>query len=740
MLVTLLFAQLAASSPAGIDALVGRARLARYQQDSALAEYRVIAKQRMSAGIGLSTVFGVGVPGPEKLAARFESVARIGWNHQTGAWGEVIGARGVAPLVGETTPGGSPDVALVLPYNPGADALWPMTELRGAFHDHRDWITHPLDAGSDTLYQFSLGDSVTIRLPTGRSVRLREIRVQPRRPSERLIVGSLWVDDSTGSLVRAAYRPSTPVDLYPLMQAEMDNDEEGQRALKMFGPYTGVVREVIIEHGLYESRFWLPRIRIASGEGTAHGARASISIEQTFAYEHVVAMPAGQHANLTPPPADTAADGRRMYSEWNGQVMRGPCRQAGDSARWTPDVIAADSSLSVMYVQGIRFRMLSACNSNDLVTSPSLPGSIYGKGEALFTESDFAKLRRDVSGALALDRQAKWNPQPAAITWGWKRGLLRYNRVEGLSGGVVLDQTLGAGYEATYNARIGLADLQPNGEATITRTNVRSELRATAFRRLATANEWGDPFGLGPSAVALLFGRDDGLYYRALGAEFGGDFRRAAEGAVWSWRAFADREDSARVETQQSLPHAIHGATFAPNIQADAGGFFGGTLIGMNSWGANPRGARLTAFLRGEGVGGAAEFGRGSMEFTLSQGFGRSGEATLTASAGSSLGDVTTQKLWYLGGPNTVRGFSPGAMTGDAFWFGRFEIASGHPVARPAIFADIGWAGDRANWSTPGKPISGVGVGMTFIDGIIRLDVARASTGKFRADFYLTPR
>jgi hemolysin activation/secretion protein len=102
---------------------------------------------------------------------------------------------------------------------------------------------------------------------------------------------------------------------------------------------------------------------------------------------------------------------------------------------------------------------------------------------------------------------------------------------------------------------------------------------------------------------------------------------------------------------------------------------------------------------------------------------------------------VSTQKRWYLGGPNSVRGFAPGALAGNAFWFSRFEIGSGHPVARPAIFADIGWAGDRSVWSTPGKPISGVGVGMTFIDGIIRLDVARASTtGKFRADFYLNPR
>src|SRR4051812_35001225 len=105
MLSILILAQIAAIGSSDVSSLVAKARLARYQQDSSLAEYRAIAKQRMSAGIGLSRVFGVGVPGPEKLAVRFESVARVGWDHRRGAWGEVIGARGVAPIVGEMEPG-----------------------------------------------------------------------------------------------------------------------------------------------------------------------------------------------------------------------------------------------------------------------------------------------------------------------------------------------------------------------------------------------------------------------------------------------------------------------------------------------------------------------------------------------------------------------------------------------------------------------------------------------------------
>src|SRR4051812_34047818 len=556
MLPLLFAAQIAAATD--VQSLVAKARLARYQQDSALAEYQTIAKQRMSSGIGMSSIFGVGVPGPEKLAARFESVARMGWNHRTGAWGDVIGARGVAPIVGQTEPDGEAAVALVLPYYPGSDALWPMTELRGAFSDHHDWITHPLDAGSDSLYEFSLGDSVTITLPSGGTVRLREIAVRPRRPNEKLIVGSLWVDAADGSLVRAAYRPSTPIDLYPLMRSEIHGDEED--VTKKFGPYTGVVREVIIEHGLYEGRFWLPRIRSARGEGTAHGVRVTISIDQTFTYEKVRAVAPGEVALAKANPVDTAADGRVRYRQWNGRVLEGPCRERGDSsARWAADSLSSGATrLPVEYVQGIRFRILSTCDEKDLATSPALPGSIYGNGEALFTETDFAKLRRDVQGALSMDRQAKYEPQPVVITWGWKRGTVRYNRVEGLSVGAIAEKTLGNGYVREFSGRIGFADLQPNAEATLKRTNVRSEWRTTAYRRLASANEWGDPLGLGPSAVALIFGRDDGLYFRAAGAEGIGFFHPSPDGIVWTWRLYAERQDSARVRTQFSAANALN--------------------------------------------------------------------------------------------------------------------------------------------------------------------------------------
>jgi hypothetical protein len=79
-------------------------------------------------------------------------------------------------------------------------------------------------------------------------------------------------------------------------------------------------------------------------------------------------------------------------------------------------------------------------------------------------------------------------------------------------------------------------------------------------------------------------------------------------------------------------------------------------------------------------------------------------------------------------------------MVGDAFWFGRVEVTRGHPLVRPSLFADAGWAGPRSLLTSTRDPISGMGMGLTFMDGVLRFDVARSSTGRFRADLYLNPR
>ncbi len=92
---------------------------------------------------------------------------------------------------------------------------------------------------------------------------------------------------------------------------------------------------------------------------------------------------------------------------------------------------------------------------------------------------------------------------------------------------------------------------------------------------------------------------------------------------------------------------------------------------------------------------------------------------------------------WYLGGPGTLRGYGGGVTSGDAFWRARAELANRWPAARVVLFADVGRAALRDHLSLA-RPLAGVGVGASFLDGLLRLDLARAvrtPTG-WRLDFY----
>jgi hypothetical protein len=716
-----------------------------------LASYETTVRQRMSAGLGISAGLATagGLPlavvGPPRLAARFESVARVGWSATSGAWAELIAARSVVPMLENEPPQAETgEVALVLPFYPGRDWLWPTSELYRAMPSVRDWIVHPLSAGADSVYEFSVGDSLDIRLPDQHVIHVRELRVRPRRPSSRLIVGSLWIDAASGNLVRTVYRPSTQIDLWPIMQPNFDNDDRAKA--KKFGPFTGTIREIIVDNGLYEGRFWLPRTRIVSAEGTATGARMTLSIEQTFQYGSVTTRPAG-----TPYVAfvDTARevdprDGRVREPTWYGVDQRGTrCRAHGDStAWWKTDSLTRDKTLTTMTADGVRFQVLVPCNAHDLVTSPELPPSIYGSDEALFPQVDLEALYRDADRALGMDRQATWSPQPFVLHYGLDRGMVRYNRIEGLSAGAVVERDLGRGYVEGGLFRLGTAAATPVGELYLRRSNVATDVQGAVYRRLAVTNDWGNPLGPGASANALLFGRDDGFYYRTVGAELTGTRRSTNDALVFRWRAFGEQQATATMGTQGSLAHAINGTDFAPNPEAVVGNYYGAAGTLAYAHGDNPTGLRVSGDTRIESGTGKTSYGRAMTELTLSQGLGTNALFSITGATGSSLGTLPTQRWWFLGSPYTVHGQSAGASIGDSFWLGRAEFSNGFPLVRPVVFADLGWAGPRDDFTRGNHKISGAGAGAAIFDGLIRLDVSRGirPTHSWRADLYLEIR
>jgi Hemolysin activation/secretion protein len=325
--------------------------------------------------------------------------------------------------------------------------------------------------------------------------------------------------------------------------------------------------------------------------------------------------------------------------------------------------------------------------------------------------------------ALSMGAQASFAPQLPVVT----TENPRYNRIEGLSLGARVDQQLGAGYAMSASGRIGVADREPLAELTASRSNLRRTLAVTGYNRLVSASDYGNPLSLGSSISALLFGRDEGYYYRASGVELTST-PDVPGGAVWTWGLFADQERSARRQTTFALAAGATGFRFDTNLVTQRGMFYGGRTRLVSTFGLDPESFRLLSDVRLEAArGDSGGYGRAALDLTLSHPLGR-GAAALTVAGGSSVGALPVQRNWFIGGSQTVRGengaLEPGRM-GSAFWLARGEAARGLGVVRPVVFFDIGWAGDRTRWRDIGRPVSGAGLGLSALDGVLRFDLAR---------------
>ena len=98
-------------------------------------------------------------------------------------------------------------------------------------------VPHPAAPGADSVYDFRLVDSLTLRLPgTPTPVKAYRIDVRPRRMDRSAIIGSVFVDHMSGDVVRMTFTftPASYVD----------------RRLERI--------QISLDNSLWEGRYWLP--------------------------------------------------------------------------------------------------------------------------------------------------------------------------------------------------------------------------------------------------------------------------------------------------------------------------------------------------------------------------------------------------------------------------------------------------------------------------------------------------
>lgn len=178
--------------------LVRLARLRIKTVDRRIEAYGTTARERFSVRLDAGIA--------EKLVYRRETVTRIDWQREGPVGMDVLAMREVAPLLNAEAkvPFDMSAELLRLAFDPADPSILLQIDSTA--------IKHPLADSSEADYRFEAGYMTVIQLPEGRSVRLRELRVIPRRRTPELFNGSLWLDVQTHAVVQAYLKLARGVD------------------------------------------------------------------------------------------------------------------------------------------------------------------------------------------------------------------------------------------------------------------------------------------------------------------------------------------------------------------------------------------------------------------------------------------------------------------------------------------------------------------------------------------------
>jgi hypothetical protein len=534
--------------------------------------------------------------------------------------------------------------------------------------DEVEDVPHPLSAVGLQQYDYALRDSLQIVLGP-RTLNLYEVRVRPKDERAARAIGAVYIDRESGEVVRmtlsftrAALKDESLVDV-----------------------------SVVLENGLIDGRFWLPRsqeIEIRrSGTWLDYPVRGIIRGRWEIA-DYMVNEPippeffGGPEIQVVP--GATVARGGAVTSK--GFTFRG-----GILDSLPPDVKAA-ADIDVIKVQD--------------------------EARALVRAQAFARGRSiALSGARISD-------------------FVRANRVEGLAVGVGLAQRLGGGISLGAGASYGVSDERWKGYATVGRVRPSgADLVLTAYDRLRDVSDVAERSGLINSFAAQNFGSDHTDLYRVRGVSFTGRTGTTAllRGIVQvAWER----------ETPVGLNAEPASGRYEPAFAAtpwEQGRVTAGVDLPTRTYGTS---TEISATLRIDGIRGQHSVMSDaphnslretfSFELTHDRGNARRVVVRTFAAGVSNARSIPAQRYVFVGGPVSAPGYDFHTLAGRAAFTQRIEWQ--HPVPFVSLplgawgrtpasitlapYAHAAWV-EGIGW----KP--SVGVGALSLFELLRVDVAR---------------
>ena len=536
-------------------------------------------------------------------------------------------------------------------------------------------VVHPLSPAGPGTYDYALSDSLAIR-GGGVSVDVMMISVRPKDARRAAAVGAVYLDRATGSVVRMTFSFTRAA----LRDRQLEDVS------------------VILENGLVDGRFWLPR-------------RQEIEIRRSASW------------------MDFPAKG----------IIRG---------RWEICCINTNQSLASPVFRGAE--IADGGTPEQMRQHPSFTGEVL---DAL--PEDVRAL--DADEVRAVQEEARRLVQESALRRVRAGNLMarrisdfvRSDRVEGLALGAGVSQRLGGGVSTTVQGRYGFADFRWKGQGSLEWRNVSGwSLRATGVDDWRQLGETDEVSGVRNAIAAQEFGSD---WTQPIGV-VGGTLRlQHAPADRRSWFLEASRFDERALQ-----PHAVPArGRFEPTVpalgltrEALALGVAhaGSTAASANDaarreveWRVDARldASRWTA----RATSDAGELLRPRVDAEASMPLGRMRLRLRTIAAAVSNGVVPEQDLVRFGGPVSgpgydfhrfaaARGVSQRLEVQQRIPFlpldlGRFGRVPATLVLAPyahAVWVDRGTAGTQG-W----YPAVGLG-GLMFFD-LLRVDVARGLRG-----------
>jgi len=398
----LVTAVLAVQTPAGdssayLDAearrLVAASRSRRETIDRSITGYRTTMRERIGVGIRALR--------RDRMLYRRELALRIIWHRDSVTQIDVLGARQAVPAVSpkrELPEDLKRDVGDYA-FDPADDRLTigfnasrrdsTSDSTRDSTRERGLEFQHPLAPGSEAHYRFATGDSTVVVFPNGRTIRLRELRVIPRRLDVRLLAGSFWIDEESHAVVRALVRPARGFDFE---QDVGDDDDDIPGFVK---PIRVEFRFLTIDYGLWEGRWWMPRLIAMDAVATAGSfLQMPMRYERVYDDYDVTGDTALQRA-VRPPPATAAED----------SIARAACH-----AREEPEGI----SCKCRDGRCLAVRVNIPTDTAAVLTSTLLPPPFGASNDSLISAGEMDELTRAV-GKLPV---APWQFSARPPRWG----------------------------------------------------------------------------------------------------------------------------------------------------------------------------------------------------------------------------------------------------------------------------------------------------------------------------------